>query len=85
MPSNDAMMDLYNNGVSISQISKVLSVGMIGRKSARKLVPTKWSISATDQTISANLIRIIQANAMKCIIIGWYASTVRLTNNSVDL
>ncbi|MGA9218465.1 MAG: hypothetical protein WBZ50_07485 [Nitrososphaeraceae archaeon] len=60
MPSNDAMMDLYNNGVSISQISKVLSVGMIGRKSARKLVPTKWSISATDQTISANLIRIIQ-------------------------
>jgi hypothetical protein len=41
MPSNDAMMDLYSNGVSISQISKVLSVGMIGRKSARKLVPTK--------------------------------------------
>ena len=31
MPSDDAMMDLYNNGVSISQISKVLSVGMIGR------------------------------------------------------
>lgn len=60
MPSNEAMMDLYNNGVSISQISKVLSVGMLGRKSARKLVPTKWSISATDQTISANLIRIIK-------------------------
>ena len=60
MPSNEAMIDLYNNGVSISQISKVLSVGMLGRKSARKLVPTKWSISATDQTISANLIRIIK-------------------------
>ena len=60
MPSNQAMMDLYNNGVSISQISKVFSVGMLGRKNARKLVPTKWSISVTDQTISANLIEIIK-------------------------
>ncbi len=59
MSSNDAMMDLYTRGVSINQISKVLSVGMLGRKSARKLVPTRWSISATDQTISANLIKII--------------------------
>jgi hypothetical protein len=60
MPSNEAMMDLYNRGVSISQIAKVLSVGMLGRKNARRLVPTRWSISATDQTISANLIRVIK-------------------------
>jgi hypothetical protein len=36
-------------------------MGMVGLKKNRKLVPTKWSISATDSTISANLIKKIIA------------------------
>lgn len=48
---------LYNEGIEVSKLSKILSMGMIGVKKNRKLVPTKWSISATDQIISADLIK----------------------------
>jgi hypothetical protein len=36
-------------------------MGMLGLKKNRRLVPTRWSISATDDIISANLIRKIEA------------------------
>ena len=55
--ANDAVVDLYNNGIEISQINKVLSLGMLGRKNKRRLVPTRWSISATDDIISSYLVK----------------------------
>ncbi|HEX6671876.1 MAG TPA: hypothetical protein VF084_06555 [Nitrososphaeraceae archaeon] len=55
--ANDAVIDLYNNGIEISQINKVLSLGMLGRKNKRRLVPTRWSISATDYIISLYLVK----------------------------
>jgi len=58
--ANDAVIDLYNNGIEISQINKVLSLGMLGRKNKRHLVPTRWSISATDDIISSHLVKIIE-------------------------
>jgi DNA repair protein NreA len=58
--SSDAMFDLYNNGITINQISKILSIGMMGRKRYRKLVPTRWSITAVDQIISGKLIELIR-------------------------
>ena len=48
------MLTLYNNGIEISKIQKCFSVGMLGKK--RKLVPTKWSITATDDIISKSLV-----------------------------
>lgn len=57
LPSKDSVMNLYQDGLEISKISRILSIGMVGLKKNRKLVPTKWSISATDSTISANLIK----------------------------
>ncbi|MGI0001238.1 MAG: hypothetical protein ACRD6Q_08420, partial [Nitrososphaeraceae archaeon] len=48
---------LYEEGIEISKISKILSLGMIGIKKNRRLVPTKWSISAIDQIISSDLIK----------------------------
>jgi DNA repair protein NreA len=33
---------------------------MMGRKKSRKLVPTRWSITATDQTISSKLMEFIR-------------------------
>ena len=53
----EAINYLYEEGIEISKISKILSLGMIGIKKNRKLVPTKWSISAIDQTISSDLIK----------------------------
>jgi hypothetical protein len=53
--ASDAVMELYKRGVETSSIHKVLSVGMLGLKKNRKLVPTRWSISATDDVISSRL------------------------------
>jgi DNA repair protein NreA len=53
----EAIVDLYYEGVEVSRIHRVLSVGMLGLKKNRKLVPTRWSITATDDIISVNLIK----------------------------
>jgi DNA repair protein NreA len=58
--ATDAVIDLYTNGIEISQINKVLSLGMLGRKNKRHLVPTRWSISATDDIISSYLVKKIE-------------------------
>jgi len=60
--ASDAIMELYRCGVETSSIHRVLSVGMLGLKKNRKLVPTRWSISATDDTISSRLAKKNEAN-----------------------
>ena len=58
----EAMMKLYKRGIEMSIIQRVLSMGMLGVKRNRKLVPTRWSISATDDIISSMLINEIGMN-----------------------
>jgi hypothetical protein len=58
----EAMMELYRRSVEISIIQRVLSMGMLGVKKKRKLVPTRWSISATDDIISSMLVKEIAMN-----------------------
>jgi len=53
LKAQDAILKLYNSGIEISKIQKCFSIGMLGQK--RKLVPTKWSITATDDIISKYL------------------------------
>ena len=48
----DAMVYLYRNGVPVSRIIQVLSAGMLGVMSQRRLVPTRWSITTVDCLIS---------------------------------
>jgi DNA repair protein NreA len=55
-----AIVNLYQDGVEVSTIHRVLSIGMLGLQKNRRLVPTRWSISATDDVISANLIKKIE-------------------------
>ncbi len=47
-----AIVELYEKGIEVSKIQKALSAGILGRKLARRFVPTRWSITATDDTIS---------------------------------
>ena len=54
LKAQDAVLNLYNSGIDISKIQKCFSIGMLGQK--RKLVPTKWSITATDDIISKSLV-----------------------------
>lgn len=52
--ANDAIVELYNRGIEISRIQKCFSIGMFGKN--RKLVPTRWSITATDDIVSKSLV-----------------------------
>lgn len=54
LKAEDAILKLYHSGIDISQIQKCFSIGMFGKK--RKLIPTRWSITATDDIISKSLI-----------------------------
>lgn len=50
--SNTALIDLFQKGFPVSSLAKVLSSGALGVKKNRKLVPTRWSITAVDSNIS---------------------------------
>ena len=47
-----SIKELYQKGLPVSQISKGLSAGLFGLKGKRKFVPTRWSITAVDDTLS---------------------------------
>jgi len=50
-----AVLELYSNGVLETRIQKAFSVGAFGLEENRRLVPTRWSITAVDDIISKNL------------------------------
>src|SRR3989344_6328392 len=55
MKAADAINYLYSNNFDENSLTRMLSVGTFGLKKNRKLVPTRWSITATDDTIGDNL------------------------------
>ncbi|MBD3188239.1 hypothetical protein GF325_15495 [Candidatus Bathyarchaeota archaeon] len=42
--------------IPVTEIHRIFSAGLLGRKDSRRLVPTRWSITAVDDTISKWLI-----------------------------
>ena len=56
--STDALEYLYNHNVPVSKLSSILSIGMLGID--KRLVPTRWSITATDDTLGKRLIEKIK-------------------------
>ena len=55
LSASEAVVDLHQAGMPFSQIQKALSVGAMGVGRARRLVPTRWSITACDTTIGNRL------------------------------
>jgi len=54
-----AVGELYQRGVRVSRIQRAFSVGTLGRHGRRRIVPTRWSITAVDDLLSKqNLERI---------------------------
>ncbi|VVB71567.1 Uncharacterised protein [uncultured archaeon] len=47
--AQEAVGELYGSGIGTEHISRMLSLGLLGKK--RKLVPTRWSITASDDMI----------------------------------
>lgn len=60
MGAATAMKELYQKGVNVSKIMKALSAGTLGRKGRRVFVPTRWSITATDDTLGKDLLKQIK-------------------------
>jgi len=54
--TSEATVQLYNRGVSIYKIQRAFSLGLLG-KYYRRLVPTRWAITAVDTIISLHLLR----------------------------
>jgi hypothetical protein len=46
-----AMTYLYRRGYDVYDINTILSGGALGRTEQRRLVPTRWSITAVDDTV----------------------------------
>ncbi|EQD31438.1 protein containing DUF651, archaea, partial [mine drainage metagenome] len=60
LKSKAALVGLYESGFNIAYLQGILSAGILGEKKRRKLVPTKWSITAVDETIHKHLKEQIQ-------------------------
>ncbi len=56
----DAVLGLYENGVLVTKIQRSFSVGAFGLKPNRRLVPTRWSITAVDSILSKDLMEKIK-------------------------
>ena len=54
----EAVGNLYKDGVLISRIQKAFSVGAFGIERNRRLVPTRWSITAVDDTLGKQLLKV---------------------------
>ncbi|MFP9192705.1 DNA repair protein NreA [Natronosalvus vescus] len=46
-----AMTYLYRRGFDVYEINSILSAGALGEATQRRLVPTRWSITAVDDTV----------------------------------
>ncbi len=56
LKATGAMTGLFKKGFTESFLTKLLSTGNIGVKTERKLVPTRWSITAVDDTVGKDLL-----------------------------
>ncbi|WP_408958069.1 DNA repair protein NreA [Natrinema sp. 74] len=50
-----AMTYLYRRGFDVYDINSILSAGALGQTEQRRLVPTRWSITAVDDTVGKYL------------------------------
>ena len=53
--ASTSLMELYEENIPVSKIQQALSAGTLGIGKSRKFVPTRWSITAVDDTISKTL------------------------------
>lgn len=53
--ASKAVVELYRRGVDVYMIQRMLSMGLLGMLRRRKLVPTRWAITAVDDILSRHL------------------------------
>ncbi len=60
LKAQTAVTELYDKGYGENELSKLLSTGVLGVQDQRKLVPTRWSITATDDMLGKHVIEEIK-------------------------
>ncbi len=61
LKARDAVIGLYEKGLMVTAIQKALSIGTFGMEKNRKMVPTRWSITAVDDTVSLHMLESVKA------------------------
>ena len=61
LKASEAIWRLYKQGVSIYTIQRALSFGLLGIPKNRRIVPTRWAITAVDTTIAMKIHREIRS------------------------
>jgi len=56
LKANNALLYLYENEFDENFLTRLLSIGTLGLRKNRKLVPTRWSISSVDSNIGNYLV-----------------------------
>lgn len=56
LKSVPAVIELYEKGIQFTQIQKAFSTGAFGLQKNRRLVPTRWSITAVDDALGKHLV-----------------------------
>jgi len=55
LPAEEGVANLFDAGMDVYHVQKVLSAGLLGRGKDRTLVPTRWAITATDDIVGRDL------------------------------
>jgi hypothetical protein len=61
LKASEAVLTLYKDGILVSKIQRAFSIGALGLKTHRRLVPTRWSITAVDSIISNALMERVRS------------------------
>jgi hypothetical protein len=64
LKARDAVIELHKNKVNLSSIQRAFSVGSFGIKKQRKLVPTRWSITAVDSMLSKEYMKEVKQHPL---------------------
>jgi DNA repair protein NreA len=60
LKTTEQLQILSRKGYDELYLTKILSTGLLGKDENKKLVPTRWSITAVDDTLSQNLLQSVR-------------------------
>jgi hypothetical protein len=61
LKASKAINELYDHDMTVTRINRIFSAGLLGTGKKRKLVPTRWSITGTDDILGKRLIEEIKS------------------------
>lgn len=60
LKAEKGVVELYRRGLSLYYVQRVFSAGLLGAPERRRLVPTRWSITAVDSIIGRFLLKALR-------------------------